>query len=663
MRYVIQLLVFLVVVCSPVRGWGWGGGPSPPQPRFSSVPAHSLAEGSKAIRSLEQGANAESFMDIMLGTNCYSRAVAALKQDCKYLDQEMKSWLALRLANCQLATQGSATFACRNNDSLRKCVENLSDREHQLYVEFLTHVDSMCLFIQNQHFEKYTENMLNRLAAGAGYAQTQLDSIFTRTEQLSADTAAARASAEDAVIRLREARELQLAVMDVAREHRAESLRSFFELQSTQNAALQLAEQQLQVGRNLGEAQTVLAARIADGQAAISAVFADIDNRANELSQAQDASLKAHDMLATEMKALTEGSQGLRSAVDTVAEYQRRSDAALVQLLGRSYSFDDAVFYAASLLIAASTGAFQRTQSARMPLIALLALALLAERAIVDRFHTWLHVSPSGDIKLDLPVLMRLLPASASCISLTGVKWILRRAAASCGAILLVWKAWHYDDQGLERLQILRDIDARQSKMHQELRDAFFNSRVAAIRTMDEAARQLTTPQQDCVRRDSHDEDNAWTPQQEVMLVATADGVHAPAPAKPTFEGHATYEQHVPSPSSQQLTLNDPRLSSPRTALRGGRASGTNKPGTSSTAIIPATHSYGRTAARSSDPQPEGGAMDRRGRVPRRGSKSASQGRIEKGSQQYKASSSGNKRPQHEHIAHDGKPGKVKRRR
>lgn len=46
------------------------------------------------------------------------------------------------------------TYPCKSSQPLKACLAALPDRTYQLYVEFLTHIDSMCMFIQNQEFDK-----------------------------------------------------------------------------------------------------------------------------------------------------------------------------------------------------------------------------------------------------------------------------------------------------------------------------------------------------------------------------------------------------------------------------------------------------------------------------------------------------------------------------
>jgi hypothetical protein len=121
------------------------------------------------VQSLDDGASAEGFLDRLLGTACYSRAVDELHADCRTLGQDTKSRLALQvspcvllrsrwavtgpadepapapptsqLVNCQLATHGTEAFTCGASESLKVCTERLPDRVWTLYVEFLSHID------------------------------------------------------------------------------------------------------------------------------------------------------------------------------------------------------------------------------------------------------------------------------------------------------------------------------------------------------------------------------------------------------------------------------------------------------------------------------------------------------------------------------------------
>src|SRR5689334_15460867 len=51
------------------------------------------------LEALEAGASAEGFLDRLLGTNCFNAAVGEISTDCRRMEQEAKTRLALRQAS------------------------------------------------------------------------------------------------------------------------------------------------------------------------------------------------------------------------------------------------------------------------------------------------------------------------------------------------------------------------------------------------------------------------------------------------------------------------------------------------------------------------------------------------------------------------------------
>ena len=479
MRSLYIVLTLLAIL--PRSAWGWPGlnfAPShAPPPHFNVVPLDRFREGQSQISTLQSAAKTETFLDKMLGTNCYSRAVKELQHDCAHLDQAQKSRLALRLANCQLATQGQDTYPCSDNEPLRACVERLPDRDNYMYIEFLTHVDSMCLFIQNQDFEKHTEFMLNQLSEGAGYASEQLASMGANTKKISEDAAAIKMSTEDALGRLKEQKELQLAAIEVTRQHRSETTAKFADLSEQQRAALHLAERQLDLGKELEAATEGVERKVVEGQAHLESIFGSLGVKATELAAAQASAAAAQQQLEQHLKGLQDGSKGLRNAVETVAEYQRRSDAALIKLLGRSYTLEDAVFYGAGVLAAIAAGASKATAGARLPVLGLMGVSLVAERALVDRLHLWLEMDTTGEVMLNLPLpfwVPKALFGGDQGPLTFNFKWFVRRICASLALILLVLTITAYRDwerATYKRLELIHEeIKAMQLKHDLEVR-------------------------------------------------------------------------------------------------------------------------------------------------------------------------------------------------
>lgn len=93
------------------------------------------------LATLTAASSSEGFLDRLFGTDCHARAVSALQQECRALSQESKAWLALRLVECQALTHGEVLASCPSTSPLKACLDSLTDRQWQLYVEFLAHTE------------------------------------------------------------------------------------------------------------------------------------------------------------------------------------------------------------------------------------------------------------------------------------------------------------------------------------------------------------------------------------------------------------------------------------------------------------------------------------------------------------------------------------------
>ena len=295
----------------------------------------------------------------------------------------------------------------------------------------------------------------------------------------------------DTVSRLKEQKDLQIEAIDVVKQHRAENTARFDELSLQQIEALRLAERQLEVGKKVEETTEEVERRIISGQSQLESMFGSLEGKAVALVQAQDMAAQVQHDLGQQLKSLSDGTKGLRTAVDIVAEYQRRSDAALIKLLGRSYTLEDAVFYGAGVVAAMAAGASKATEGARLPVLGLLGVNILAERMLLEKLHLWLDVDPAGEIILTIPTPPWLQAGEGSIFSalqkpLTmNFRSSLRRVCAVlCAVVLLVsifsyrnWERASY--RRLEQIHTeIRDMNTRHEKMAKEYREELLNARL-----------------------------------------------------------------------------------------------------------------------------------------------------------------------------------------
>ena len=110
-----------------------------------ALAVHQLTVRSLAGRmtELQNLAAGETFVNKLLGTDCFTKSLSIVNKDCSKLDSEKKSRLAMALAICHLEQLGLPAFTCKPSMSLKQCAENIEDdRQYTTYMEFLSNVDT-----------------------------------------------------------------------------------------------------------------------------------------------------------------------------------------------------------------------------------------------------------------------------------------------------------------------------------------------------------------------------------------------------------------------------------------------------------------------------------------------------------------------------------------
>lgn len=117
-----------------------------------------LAEGKTSYELLVRDSQMPRY-----GT-CWRAAIDRLHQDCKRLDDEVQSRLALAFTNCFLARAGLATLPCDEGTEISRCLADVSSNGFTAYTHFFTHTQSMCHFLQAQVWQQETDNTIDRLS-------------------------------------------------------------------------------------------------------------------------------------------------------------------------------------------------------------------------------------------------------------------------------------------------------------------------------------------------------------------------------------------------------------------------------------------------------------------------------------------------------------------
>lgn len=120
-------------------------------------------------------AQEEGFLDVLLGSNCYTSAVRSVEQGCNAMDSDSSMWLAFNMANCLFAKTGRHTYPCKSSPrEISSCTAKMDSHDYVVFAQFLQHVHTMCVFVANSDFQHRAEGMLNSLFATGSVASEQV---------------------------------------------------------------------------------------------------------------------------------------------------------------------------------------------------------------------------------------------------------------------------------------------------------------------------------------------------------------------------------------------------------------------------------------------------------------------------------------------------------
>jgi hypothetical protein len=277
------------------------------------------------------------------GNACHTRALAKVSKDCRELDIVEKSRLALLLMYCQLVVQGESRndvrLQCSPEEHLKFCVKRLTDREHALYIEMLSNIDTICLYIQNQEFERHAEHMLNVLMSGSSTAGTRIKGIQ---------------------------RDLDILHSDLLQQRKFQ-----------ENLSLNTSNSMLMIQHAFENLQLRLHSLMQD----VSNAFDQIKHDASEVVEFQKE-IK-NDITTTFM--YTE------SIFASIQKYQEKTDRTLSKILGSSYSKADFWFYGSCILTLFIMSSLGISTEKRLLFISWFGSSLMVERALVSQYgsNTW----------------------------------------------------------------------------------------------------------------------------------------------------------------------------------------------------------------------------------------------------------------------------------
>ena len=118
-----------------------------------------------------------------------------------------------------------------------------------------------------------------------------------------------------------------------------------------------------------------------------------VQDQAQWYMEWQGDSLALHSKITESAAAMTQASEGIRTATDFYEAAQHSSQNALAVLVGRQFSRSDAYFMAGCTIVFVAMGWHHATQQKRLTFVVMVFVCVGLERSIIAWLSPWQRVS------------------------------------------------------------------------------------------------------------------------------------------------------------------------------------------------------------------------------------------------------------------------------
>ena len=116
--------------------------------------------------------------------NCWTNAIQSLHTNCKDLNDEVQSRLALNFANCFLKRSGRESYPCDDNRKVEDCLKDFTDRAFNAYTQFFTHTQSVCFYLRSELWQRNTKLTIDSLTKTSIHVKDRLEDASKRLHEL-----------------------------------------------------------------------------------------------------------------------------------------------------------------------------------------------------------------------------------------------------------------------------------------------------------------------------------------------------------------------------------------------------------------------------------------------------------------------------------------------
>lgn len=419
------------------------------QPFYEVVPVHVVEKGKDEYRAFKDLSKQEGFIRLIFGTDCYTQSVAQLDKECRRMTTEERHRLAATMANCFMSQSGHKVKSCDPQVPLQECTADMSEKTFAAYTEFFANIHSICLFLQNQDFQRQTENTIRELYHSALVAQDVLN-------HLEGNVSHSISMVRDISSGVQVVKQLQAQVTQ-------SFSKSALEVQEISRMTQKLDERMnksLEIGHDIVEVQARVMGGLEDMEKqeriraeGTEAKWKALQAHADALEARQQRYETAQEHLTDLSEKLLAHSGHIKEAVATVIRYEAQSDRMMTYLLGKSYTLQDVLFYSLMLMGGWALTSLEISHASRPAVLLVLAASLAGERLAMSWMNDKMVFEPVGG-----QLLLRLFSHTWD------LKWMIRKCSLLLALGLLLATSWR-------RYKKQRDMDIWVKKIDDRLRE------------------------------------------------------------------------------------------------------------------------------------------------------------------------------------------------
>ncbi|KAL6549763.1 hypothetical protein OROMI_020251 [Orobanche minor] len=198
----------------------------------------------------------------MLGPDsCWHTAYKNLFEGCgkTLADEGLRSRLAWHLSDCFQRHTGRRSFpSCDTKSNREKCLKNLNEDEHKVYLEYYLETNSICHQLQSDVFKHQTERLVNELKSTAEYAERKLEKIEEHGELLLENSKQVQDSLASIDIQTQQVAEASRMVQDRVRSVLGYSEVIYEQSKGIAGSQAELRDGQAQMKENLAQGMVLL---------------------------------------------------------------------------------------------------------------------------------------------------------------------------------------------------------------------------------------------------------------------------------------------------------------------------------------------------------------------------------------------------------------------